>query len=222
MTPAEPSAGLAAYRARITREKRDGVLDAATALFLSDGYDRTSLDAVAKRAGVSSATLYKHFPTKADLFGGIMARLWAAAAEDAPAMPAPGNPRAGLTRIGEDYAQVLTTGHTVDLFRVIIAEAPRFPELGQQLYDQGKKPYLDRLEAYLAAETEAGALAVPPDGIALAARQFLGMINDVVFWPRLLIIGLDIPADQQAQVVAGAVATVLARYAASLPAASAT
>jgi hypothetical protein len=96
------------------------------------------------------------------------------------------------------------------LFRVIIAEAPRFPELGQALYEKGKKPYLDRLHGYFAHEVAAGTLAI--DNVPLAARQFPGMINDVIFWPRFLVVNLVIGEDEVRRVVDGAVETLLARY----------
>lgn len=202
--------GLAAYRARIVAEKRAAAMDAAIKLFLANGYDHTKLEHVAKSAGISSATVYKHFPTKAALFGGIMARLWENEPDDLPPMPAPGNPREGLLAIGRAYADLLREDQTVALFRVVTAEAPRFPELGQELYERGKKPYLDRLHLYLEQEIAAGTLKI--DDIALANRQFLGMINDVVFWPRLLIVDLTISNEEADQVVREAVETFLARY----------
>ena len=204
------SKGLQAYRDRVVREKRGAVMDAAIALFLADGYDRTSLESVARAADVSSATLYKHFPTKEALFGAIMARLWESEPGAEGAMPGPGDPRRGLTLIGQDYADLLGQPRTVALFRVIIAEAPRFPELGRELYERGKRPYLDRLGVYLDREVAAGTLAI--DDVAMAARQFLGMINDVVFWPRLLIVDLDVSPEEAHAVVDQAVETFLRRY----------
>ena len=204
------STGLQAYRDRVVKEKRDALMDAAVTLFLSEGYDRTTLEAVAREAGVSSATLYKHYPTKQTLFGAIMARLWESEPGAEGAMPEAGDPRAGLTLIGRDYAEVLGRQQTVALFRVIIAEAPRFPELGRELYERGKRPYLDRLRVYLEAEIAAGTLAI--DDIPIAKRQFLGMINDVVFWPRLLIVDLEITDDEASAIVDHAVETFLRRY----------
>ena len=203
--------GLAAYRARVVAEKRAAAMDAAIKLFLTNGYDQTTLESVARSAGISSATVYKHFPTKAELFGGIMARLWENEPDDLPRMPPPGNPREGLLAIGRAYARLLSHDQTVSLFRVVTAEAPRFPELGQELYERGKKPYLDRLRVYLEAEIEAGTLRI--GDIPLAKRQFLGMINDVIFWPRLLIANLKLSAAEIDTVVCEAVETFLARYA---------
>lgn len=188
-------------------------MDAAIALFLTKGYDQTTLEQVAKAAGISSATVYKHFPTKAQLFGGIMSRLWENEPDDGPSLPENGNPELGLTIIGQSYANLLCDVQTIDLFRVVIAEAPRFPELGQELYERGKKPYLDRLAQYLEQETAARTLII--EDIDLATRQFLGMINDIVFWPRLLIADLVISKSMIDTVVDEAVMTFLSRYAAN-------
>ena len=59
---------LPAYHRRVAATNRAAILDAATSLFLDSGYDRVSLARVAEVAGVSKATLFKQFPTKAELF----------------------------------------------------------------------------------------------------------------------------------------------------------
>ncbi|MGZ8690755.1 MAG: helix-turn-helix domain-containing protein, partial [Aeromicrobium sp.] len=56
------------YHRHVADKNRTAILAAATDLFLELGYDRTSLARVADRAGVSKATLFKQFPTKAELF----------------------------------------------------------------------------------------------------------------------------------------------------------
>ncbi len=207
----EAAAGSERRTLRRGEAKRTAALDAAVQLFLEQGFGRTSLQQIAKAADVSTATLFKHFPTKASLFGALMGRLWEAEGDaEPPPMPPAGDPEAGLKAIGRDYARLLRQPHTEALFRVIIAEAPRFPELGRELYERGKKPYLARLEAYLGAEAAVGSLAAPD--VALAARQFLGMINDVIFWPRLLIADLRVTSTDAERVVDAAVDTMLARY----------
>jgi TetR/AcrR family transcriptional regulator, regulator of autoinduction and epiphytic fitness len=193
--------------------KRDAVLDAAIAEFLSHGYEHATLAAIAASAGVSTATVFKHFHAKADIFGAVMARIFG---NDSGPVPEPraGNPRAGLRLIGRDYAAAISVPQTRALFRVMIAEAPRFPELGRELYEKGKRPYLDRLHAYLHAEARAGTLAI--SDVPLAARQFLGMINDVVFWPHMLV--MDLEEAETAKVVSRAVETFLLGYAPRAPA----
>lgn len=208
--PAPPLAQAPAPSRRGRPPKRDAVLDAAVAEFLAHGYEHTTLAAIAARAGASTATVFKHFHAKADIFGAVMARVFGndAVARDVP-RPTAGDPRAGLLAIGRDYASTLARDDTRALFRVMIAEVPRFPELGRELYEKGKRPYLDRLHAYLRAEAGAGTLRIAD--VPMAARQFLGMINDVAFWPHMLVVDLE-EADAEA-VVAAAVEAFLKGYA---------
>jgi TetR/AcrR family transcriptional regulator of autoinduction and epiphytic fitness len=64
-------------------------------------------------------------------------------------------------------------------YRVLIAEAPRFPELGRLLTERGKLPYLNRLSGYLKEEANGGRLEI--HDTMRAARQFLAMISDQLF-----------------------------------------
>lgn len=201
--------GLPAYRARVAERNRAAILDAAVKAFIEQGYDRATLETIARSAEVSTGTLFKHFSTKAALFGAIMARVWENEPGAGGRLPPWGELRAGLTAIGLDYARLLRAPNVDGLFRVIIAEAPRFPELGQELYRRGKAPYLSRLRTYLEAEVAAGNLQISTDRLPIAKRQFLGMINDQIFWPRLLIVDLEITEAEVRSVVDSAVTTFL-------------
>lgn len=202
------------YRKSVADQKRQAILDAAVQNFLATGYERTTLETVAKDAGVSTATVYKHFSTKRALFGGIMERIWETEVDLVNSVDQGTNSVAILTAIAQEYAQLLRQPQVEALFRVIIAEAPRFPELGEELYYRGKEPYLKRLHAYLQKESELNRFQITD--IPLAARQFLGMINDVIFWPRFLIMDLKISDSDIENVITNAVETFLARYAKNL------
>lgn len=200
---------VADYQERIKTEKRNAAIDAALVAFLDRGYDRTSLVQIAKAAGISTGTLFKHFPTKAALFEAIMERSWESEPDRHRAEIPGGDPESGLFLIGMDYARVLRHPMTAPLFRLIIAEAVRFPELGKALFERGKAPYLDWVYAYIAGENARGTVAV--EDIPLAAQQFLGMINNLVFWPGMFL-GMDAMSDDLEPVVREAVRTFLARY----------
>jgi len=202
------------YRKSVADQKRQAILDAAVQNFLATGYERTTLEMVAKDAGVSTATVYKHFSTKRALFGGIMERIWETEVDLVNSVDQGTDSVAILTAIAQEYTQLLRQPQVEALFRVIIAEAPRFPELGEELYYRGKEPYLRRLHVYLQKESELGRFQVTD--IPLAARQFLGMINDVIFWPRFLIMDLKISDSDIENVITNAVETFLARYAKNL------
>ncbi|GHG03837.1 MULTISPECIES: TetR/AcrR family transcriptional regulator [Amycolatopsis] len=201
------------YHQRVAQEKRALIVAAATALFLELGYDRTSLARIAERSGVSRATLFKQFPTKAALFDAIVTEAWSTAEEEEP--PQAGNFVDGLGILGRRYADLLGRPRMTDLFRIVIAELPRFPELAHAQFSQGKMPYFESVRGYLLAEHEAGTVRIAD--VDLAATQFLGMISNYVFWPALLVPGWEVSAERVAQVVDEAVRTIAARYAATGP-----
>jgi AcrR family transcriptional regulator len=197
------------YHQRVAGEKRSAIIASATRLFAADGYGSTSLARIAESADVSTATLFKQFPTKADLFEAIVTEFWGQAAAP-PLSPSPADPQAGLTALGRRYAELLLRPGMVGLHRMVIAEAPRFPELARIQFDLGKEPFFERVHAYLTAATEGGALRVP--NATIAATQFLGMISNVVFWPKLLLVQWDPTEDQVDEAITGAVTMLISTY----------
>ena len=206
------------YHQRIAREKHAQIVTAATELFLELGYDRTSLARIAERSGVSRATLFKQFPTKAALFDAMVTESWSTADEVEP--PPAGDLGGGLGSLGHRYAELLGRPQMTDLFRIVIAELPRFPELADAQFERGKMPYFASVRSYLLAEQAAGTVQV--DDVELAATQFLGMISNYVFWPTLLLRGWEVSAERVTQVVDEAVRTFLTRYATPAPGSSST
>ncbi|MEU4475597.1 TetR/AcrR family transcriptional regulator [Micromonospora sp. NPDC023888] len=203
MTPA-PSA----YHQRVAQEKRALIVQAATKLFLELGYDRASLARVAESAGVSKATLFKQFPTKAALFDAIVIDSWAE--NDVADVPPAGDLTAGLTVLGRRYATLLSQPEMTDLFRIVIAELPRFPELAKAHFSRGKLPYFESVRIYLLTERDAGAADIADP--EMAATQFLGMISNHLFWPSLVLPDWTVTPARTTAVVDEAVRTMVARY----------
>ncbi|GGQ71215.1 TetR/AcrR family transcriptional regulator [Streptomyces althioticus] len=205
------AAELSAHHRRLAQRKREAIITAATELFLDRGYDGTSLARIAEAAGVSKSTLFKQFPTKAALFEAIVAESWQRDADDDAARPRTGDLRSGLTAIGRRYADLVGRPGMAALFRIVIAELPRFPELGRMQFQLGKLPYFTSVQQYLEAEHEAGNAEVPD--AESAANQFLGMIANYVLWPRMLLTDWNPAASDINDAVDEAVRTMLARYA---------
>ena len=203
---------LSAYHRQISATNRVAILDAATGLFLEHGYDRTSLARVAESAGVSKATLFKQFPTKAELFEATVLAAGDAAAGELVDPPT-GDFRAGLTALGIAYVELLNRPRMEDLIRAVIAESQRFPELRERTFNFGTLPVFAALGRYLRAENAAGSANV--DDPDVAAAQFLGMISTVVFWPRLVHGNWSLTEEETRKVVDEAVRTIVARYAAA-------
>jgi TetR/AcrR family transcriptional regulator, regulator of autoinduction and epiphytic fitness len=197
------------YHRRVAEQKRAAIITAATRLFLDAGYAGTSLAKVAEAAGVSKATLFKQFPTKAALFDAIVTESWKVE-DEGDLRPPTGDLRAGLTAIGRRYVALLTRPGMAALFRIVIAELPRFPELGEAHFERGKMPYFESVRRYLETENALGTAKL--DDTELAATQFLGMISNYVFWPRMLLMNWSPDAASTSHVVDEAVLMMEARY----------
>ncbi|MFJ9179295.1 TetR/AcrR family transcriptional regulator [Streptomyces sp. NPDC102360] len=210
------AAELTAHHRRLAQQKREAITSAATELFLDRGYDGTSLARIAEAAGVSKSTLFKQFPTKAALFEAIVTESWERDAGDTAARPRAGDLRSGLTAIGHRYADLIGRPRMAGLFRIVIAELPRFPELGRMQFQLGKLPYFASVQRYLESEHVAGNADVPD--AESAANQFLGMIANYVLWPRMLLTGWNPASSDIRNAVEEAVETMLARYAPGPPA----
>jgi len=197
------------YHQRVSDQNRTAILTAATELFLDRGYDRTSLARVAETAGVSKATLFKQFPTKALLFEATVLAVGEPSGRSV-AVPPTGDLRAGLYALGWEYAGLLTRPKTAELIRLVIADAHRFPELRERTFDFGTIPALTALSRYLRAERDAG--RVTTDAPDLAPTQFLGMIANAVFWPQLIHPTWIVVAEETGTAVEEATQTIVARF----------
>lgn len=152
------------------------ILEAASDLFLRDGFGAVSMDAVAREAGVSKATLYAHFESKDRLFAALVKRECGLLFGQGVDHGLDGLPPAeGLTLIGRRFVSLLMSPKAVAGHRIVVAEAARFPELARSFYEAGPGPTIARVARYIIALNAAGLLKVPDP--ALAAEQFLGMLK---------------------------------------------
>lgn len=152
------------------------ILEAAARLFLQDGFGAVSMDAVAKEAGVSKATLYAHFESKDRLFSALVKLECAQLFSDGVDQGLENlSPAEGLTLIGRHFVGLLMSPKALAGHRIVVAEAARFPDLARIFYQAGPGPTIARVADYLRRLNAVSALDVPDP--ALAAEQFLGMLK---------------------------------------------
>jgi TetR/AcrR family transcriptional repressor of mexJK operon len=189
--------------------KRDAILDAAQSTFLELGYAAASMDLVAARAGVSKATIYAHFAGKGALFAAIVQRRCEREFLNADAWPAGADARTTLHAVGAHLLELLMSPETVALYRVVVSEAARQPDLAAAFWDSGPSRGRARMIELFADLAARGQLAVPDPWVA--ADQFVGMLRSEVFFRALL--GLP-PTEGRdaAATVAAAVETMLKAY----------
>jgi len=151
------------------------MLDAAKAVFIERGYANATLDEVIRRAGGSRATLYKQFGSKEGLFAAIIARISAEIVASLANSASDQEPQAVLIVFGRALMAGLMDPSGLALYRVLIGEAARFPELAEAVYRSGPAVAAEQLANHLRRWiTERRIHLADPD---LAARQFLEMIK---------------------------------------------
>jgi TetR/AcrR family transcriptional repressor of mexJK operon len=165
--------------------KRRQVLEAATDLFIGSGYTAVSMDAVARRAGVSKATLYAYFPSKQELFATIVGDACRRnTVVDANFPDEFDDIAAVLRQIGRPALAFLVQERTLAIFRVAVTESARVPELGAAVIQNGPMAFHRRFAAWAAAQTRAGHLDAG-DG-EVAADHFLALLRSHLFLRAVL------------------------------------
>jgi len=130
--------------------KRRAILRAGKTVFLKSGFGGTSMDEVAARAGVSKMTVYRHFGSKEELFGGIITDLCnRIVAEDFEHIFELA-PEEALKHYAQRMVDIVFAPDTIELHRNVIAESRRFPKLGRFFYNSGPQVCIDALARYFA------------------------------------------------------------------------
>lgn len=154
-----------------SQDSRSRLVEAATAVFLEEGY-RASVDRIAARAGVAKQTFYNHFPSKGDAFAEVVRHGTATILVSLEGDGAPLRER--LQRFAFAFRQKVLGAEGIAFFRAVVAETPRFPELTKAFYASGPAQTIRRLAAVLDEAMEAGELR--RDDPVFAAQMLTGML----------------------------------------------
>lgn len=169
------------------------------------------MEPIARESGVSTATLYAFFDSKAVLFEAVIGN----ASEDfarhmAAVHTTSGTPRERLNEFIGGYAEFMSNSFVRSVFRLVLAERPRFEAIAMRFFERGRSDFGAILMGMLAEMTEAGQLKVEKP--SWAAGQLMGMIEHPVFFVPL-VTGDDVLAERTPRAIAeDAVETFLARY----------
>jgi TetR/AcrR family transcriptional regulator, mexJK operon transcriptional repressor len=195
----------------LSPEKRTQILTGAALVFAADGYEGASMARIAAIAGVSKGTLYNHFDSKAELFSAYvgetcsrnLAQVFDSANHD-------GDPAEVLRGIGERMVRMMLSDVGLTIYRVVIAEAAKFPDLARGFFESGPARAIQFLAEWLAEETRRGRLAVPDS--AFAAEQFFNLCQTRLVLRRRLGMLPDPPGGDVEAVVEAAITMFLRTY----------
>lgn len=158
--------------------KRKAILTAGQQLFLTHGYQGTSMDQVAATASVSKQTVYKHFGEKRELLFAIVTDALDSAAgsirDRIAALADSADLEADLVALAGDYLRAVMQESVVQLRRLVIGEANRLPDLAQLYYEHAPLRTLGALADAFTTLHGRGVLHTPQP--LLAAEHFAFLI----------------------------------------------
>ncbi|MEH6785491.1 MAG: TetR/AcrR family transcriptional regulator [Alcanivorax jadensis] len=159
------------------QKRRQAILEAATDTFLQHGYEGATLDMIINRAGGSRRSLYDYFGDKQGLFGAVIRYHADKLVEEVRSIDVIGmSAREGLTMLAKNFVFALLEPLNLELYRLLITQAPAFPDLGRTVYQAGPELLLSELEQYLKHLQREGQLPAKLP-TTHTARQFLGMVK---------------------------------------------
>ncbi len=164
--------------------KRERVVVAASKLFLDDGYGATGMDAIAKQAGVSKATVYSYYGDKSSLFADMMVRMCEEVGGRHQVEGLVGaSPEDTLRAIALFWLDRVLETVDRQLLQRVVAESREFPELGKKFWETGPGRIEALLARYLEDAKRRGLLDV--DDPARVAASFLGQLAGLYLLPML-------------------------------------
>ncbi len=156
-------------------EKKKRIFEVAIDLFLTNGFDNTSMDQIAEQAGVSKQTVYSHFRNKEELFSACVCEK-CIAYELTSEFLDPDQPCSEtLHKLGHRFNQLLLSPEAIGIKRALCATAEQQPKLSEMFFEAGPKNMISVLTNYLETQSKAGKLSI--DDPWTAACQFLYMIH---------------------------------------------
>ena len=171
-------------------QNRERVLRAATDSFLAHGYG-SSVDEIARRAGVAKQTVYSHFPSKDALFKAVAHAL----AQSVLVELEGGDLRAALVRFAIAYRERALSAQGIATFRTLVPEVSRFKPIARSMYANTMGAMVERIAQYLAAAMRDGRLR--RDDPELAAEMFLSMLAGVDRVKRLFCVVTGVEDDER-------------------------
>ena len=185
-------------RLTTSAQRREAILLAAADVFFERGYAATSVDAIVARVGGSKRSIYAEFGNKEGLFTALVsrhARYALSALEEQVESPGKTIEQQLLT-FGRRLMDIYFSPALLGIFRAIMAEGARFPELTRVFYEQGPAHAAIRLSEVI--NEAASHNEVEVDDPVTVASHFIGMLRDNLHLS--VVLGLrPVPSEAEAE-----------------------
>ena len=176
-------------------EKATAILHAATDVFLEQGFDASSMDDVARTAGVSKQTVYSHFNNKEGLYRAIIQHKCDEYGLGPSIFDAAADCRHNLLHFGERLMELLISEPVIKMDRLCIANAAERPTLSALYYEAGPDEVRALLEDFLRQRCADNQLAI--DDVTLAVKQFIGLLKGDIYTRAIWNLPVPGPAERK-------------------------
>lgn len=146
---------------RCDDDTKSVIIEAASKQFHENGYASACISVIAQDAGVSTKTLYRLFPTKADLFMSMVSESidgFVLALD--PETLAVADLRDGLERMLTTFGMLTLSEDTITVLRLVISESDRFPEIATSFYEKAILRTNELMEDWLRKQMDRGLIAL--------------------------------------------------------------
>ncbi|MCF8476323.1 MAG: TetR/AcrR family transcriptional regulator [Pseudolabrys sp.] len=158
-------------------DRRAAILDAAAEVFFEQGYAATSIDAIIERSGGSKRNIYNEFGSKEGLFTALVSQSADTALAALSVEKFEGHDLAEiLLEFGRRLMEIYMSPAVIGVYRAIMPEALRFPDLAQAFYEKGPGRASERLAEVLEEAQARGEIHI--GDCHAAADHFVGMFRD--------------------------------------------
>ncbi len=160
-------------------KKQLEVLDVASRYFLSDGYQGTSINAMARESGISKESIYRYYSSKKALFEAVIAKELREYRErlDFFDLKYETMPLArALAQIGESILGAITSDRVLSLRRLVFQEASQSPDIGQLYYEIGPQAayhYLEKIFTSHPVDSNFDAATLSQNFVALLLHRLM-------------------------------------------------
>jgi len=167
---------MATIHRAVNARKGDAILKAAVELFPKLGYDKTTMDDVARHAGVTKQTVYSHYQSKELLFIQMVDNLCQRGVGHAPLVGIKTKLFDDLLyEVGLNLLNLITSPEGMSVTRLVVAEASRYPMLAKLYYESGTQRIVQLIAEFLDGQNDRGVIAIP--NTESAAAYFFSMLK---------------------------------------------
>jgi TetR/AcrR family transcriptional regulator, regulator of autoinduction and epiphytic fitness len=201
--------GLESYRRKVSESKRRSIMHAARAEFQDNGFTHAAMAEIARKADVSTATLYKHFGSKEELFAAVVEESYSNIGIGQEPADESKTAKDALKTATEDYLNVQFGSGLNDLMRAVISESAGDPKVGREFLERGYNRRAQDLRTFI--DRLVARKLLKQHDTEMSASQVAGMIKEKFIWPAMFDPEFKLPSDKD-KIISDALDTFLARY----------